>query len=112
MLINQLLQSEFEELRILEESLWKNENRYNLDFQESVFAPDCFEFGSSGRVYARQDMIRAEGYDIVAVLSLMNFSVKFVDVNTALVTYVSQASFESLEVANRSFLWSKTPKGW
>ena len=44
-----------EELRILEESLWRHETRFDRDYLQRVLHPDFFEFGRSGRVWTRDD---------------------------------------------------------
>jgi hypothetical protein len=45
-----LTDADLENLKYLEESLWKSKTRFDLYHQEKVFAPDFFEFGRSGRV--------------------------------------------------------------
>lgn len=107
-----LTEQDIEELRILEESFWRSETRYDLVHQERYFSADCFEFGRSGRIYQRQDMIRTEVKPIKAKLPLQNFQVRSLDQNTVQVTYVSEAQFEQLERANRTSIWSKTEAGW
>ena len=53
-----LTEFDVQTLRDLEESLWRSETRFNLEHQETVFAPDFFEFGRSGRMYTREQMIQ------------------------------------------------------
>ena len=96
----------------LEESLWKTETRFDLNHQESVFAPDFFEFGRSGRIYSRSDAIRTDGRDIKARLPLKALRIHALDDRNVLVTYVSEVQYEVLEKANRSSLWSRTDTGW
>ncbi len=108
----QLTQKDIEELRGLEESFWRSETRYDLAHQERFFAPDCFEFGRSGRVYSRAEMIRTEAQDIRAKLPLQSFQVRSLDQSTVQVTYISEAQYEELEKANRTSIWSKTEDGW
>lgn len=100
------------ELLELESALWKSETRYNLEFQERTFAPDFFEFGRSGRRYTRSELIRTSTSPIRARFPLQEFNVAHIEANTYLVTYVSEALFETLERANRCSLWTKTDKGW
>lgn len=103
---------DWETLRELEESLWRSETRFNLSFQEKVFAPDFFEFGRSGRTYTREQMIRDEVEPIRAQLPLQNFHIHSLDANNVLITYVSEVQYEELEKANRSSIWSRSHSGW
>ena len=100
------------DLQVLEESLWKSEIRFDLNFQERYFAPDLFEFGRSGRRYKREQMIRSERSEINATLPLENFKINKIDEYTVLVTYISEVQYEELERGNRSSLWSMYKDGW
>lgn len=104
--------NDFEILKELEESLWRSETRFNLEFQEKVFAHDFFEFGRSGRTYARDQMIRTDSTPILAKLPLENFKIHVLDEKNVLVTYVSEVHYDELERANRCSVWSKTSDGW
>ena len=50
-----LTADEHDQLRCLEESLWRAETRFDRDHMNEVLAPDFFELGRSGRVYGRED---------------------------------------------------------
>ena len=102
----------FNELRQLEESLWRAKTRYDLTHQEKVFAADFFEFGRSGRTYSRDQLVRPNGDEICAKIPLEKFKVHAIDEQTVLVTYVSEVQYENLERANRSSIWTKTSDGW
>jgi hypothetical protein len=41
----------YDQLRPLEESLWRAQTRFNREYMDNIFSPDFFEFGRSGRVY-------------------------------------------------------------
>ena len=102
-------------LQALEESLWRAETRYDLAYMESVLAPDCFEFGRSGRTYTRAQLLDmpSQPQSINAKLPLAEFAARMIDVNTALVTYISSVMHDGiLDVGNRSSLWSRTATGW
>lgn len=103
---------DIEELKRLEEALWRSETRFDLTFQEKVFAPDFFEFGRSGRVYSRKQAIRTDALPIKAQLPLLNLKIKQIGSSAALVTYQSVVQYDTLERANRSSLWLRTPTGW
>jgi hypothetical protein len=107
-----LSDTEIENFRKLEESLWQSATRFDLHYQEKIFAKDFFEFGRSGRTYTRQQMIRSTHEPIHAKLPLQNFNVQKVDTNTVLITYISEVQYEELEKANRSSLWTKTENSW
>jgi len=103
---------ELEELKNLEESLWKAETRFDLDFQERVFADDFFEFGRSGKVYTRDECLSVNTQEILAKLPLEKFKVRKVDESTALVTYISEVQYDEIEKSNRSSLWTKYGNEW
>lgn len=107
-----LSELEIKNLNVLEESLWRSETRFDLAYQEKVFAADFFEFGRSGRRYTRQQIIRTDSQPILAKFPLKNFNVHSLDENNVLVTYISEVQYEELEKANRSSIWSKTEEGW
>lgn len=107
-----LSDADFKKLKELEESLWKSETRFDLAHQEKVFAPDFFEFGRSGRVYTREQMIRSASSPIHAKLPLQDFKIHWLDANNVLVTYISEVQNKVLEKSNRCSVWSKTPSGW
>jgi hypothetical protein len=99
------------ELTRLEEAMWRAETRFDLAFQEARFAPDFVEFGRSGRVYNRAQIIRTDKHPIEA--SLRNLRLVELDENTVLVTYNSVAVFDGVhEHARRSSIWSRSPAGW
>jgi hypothetical protein len=49
---------------------------------------------------------------INAKFPLKNFKVEMIAENVALVTYISEVTYEKVEVGNRSSIWIKTPNGW
>jgi hypothetical protein len=108
-----LTTDEHDQLRRLEESLWRAETRFDRDHMNEVLAPDFFEFGRSGRVYRREDTLDVPAQPIYATLPLGKFAVRSIAADVALVTYVSEVTYaEVKEVANRSSLWSRHPGGW
>jgi hypothetical protein len=112
-----LTADEHDQLRRLEESLWRAETRFDRDHINDVLAPDFFEFGRSGSVYRREDiledMLDVPAQPIDATLPLAKFAVRSIAADVALVTYVSEVTYgEVKEVANRSSLWSRHAGGW
>jgi hypothetical protein len=99
-------------LRDLEESLWREETRYDRDYMGAVLAPGFLEFGMSGRRYDRNDIIAAEFGPIGARLPLEDFSVMLVRPGLALVTYVSEDDADGPRQANRMSLWDRASGHW
>ena len=101
------------ELTRLEEGMWREETRFDPDFQEQRFAPDFFEFGRSGRVYARPQLIFTDRRPILAALPLPNLAIRLLDEHTAQVTYDSRVTCgDVVEHGRRSSIWSRTSAGW
>jgi len=48
-------------LESLEEELWTAQTRYDLQRMGELFADDFFEFGRSGRVYGRSELLMDSG---------------------------------------------------
>jgi hypothetical protein len=97
----------------LEEDMWREVTRFDRAFQEQRFATDFFEFGRSGRVYTRKQIIRVDSQPIDAVLPLQNLAIRPIDRNTVQVTYDSQVRYDSVvEYGRRSSIWSRTESGW
>ena len=102
-----------EELRRLEESLWRTDTRFDAGHLEEILAPDFLESGRSGRVYSRSDILAMEAQEIRARLPLQGFRVSIIGDDVRLVTYVSEVEAGGeVQVANRSSLWQRTPAGW
>jgi hypothetical protein len=106
---------DFQTLRRLEEILWRAETRFDGALMDGVFAPDFFEFGRSGRSYARNEMLLdpATARPIGATLPLPDFHARHLSDDVVQVTYVSEVvrDGEALR-ANRSSIWSRTADGW
>jgi DNA-binding MarR family transcriptional regulator len=99
-------------LRALEESLWRAETRYDRAYMERTLAPDFFEFGRSGRIYTREDIIAIQPGAAPLRYSLSDFKITPIDRAVALVTYVSEVGAREPARGNRSSLWRKTAGGW
>jgi hypothetical protein len=93
--------------------MWREATRFDRAFQEQRFAGDFVEFGRSGRVYTRDQVIRTDSRPIQAVLPLPNLAIRLLDENTAQVTYDSQVTYDGLvEYAHRSSIWSRGLSAW
>ncbi len=101
------------ELTQLEEDMWREGTRYDSAFQERRFALDFIEFGRSGRVYSREQVICTDSQQIQAMLPLANLSIRLLDTNTAQVTYDSQVTHDgAVQYAHRSSIWSRIGGIW
>lgn len=105
-------ESHYETFRNLEESLWRTETRFNKEYMNRILAPGFFEFGRSGRIYSREEILAAPPQEINARLPLKDFKVHPISADIVLVTYQSEVTYDNLEISNRSSLWQKTPAGW
>jgi hypothetical protein len=100
-------------LERLEDELWREETRFDLQRMNELIADDFFEFGRSGRVYHRQDTLKIEPQKIAAILPLPEFHARLLDENTAQVTYHSAVTYDGIvEYARRSSIWSRSIDGW
>jgi hypothetical protein len=101
------------ELTSLEESMWRSDKRFDLAFQQRCFAPDFMEFGRSGRVYARDEMILTVARSIDALLPLSDLRVRLLTMDVAQVLYNSRVVCDGVvQHGRRSSIWSRTPTGW
>ena len=101
-----------ETLRTLEESLWQAETRFDRKYMDRILAPDFFEFGRSGSIYSREEILSASSQEIRATFPLRDFTCHPIHSDVVLVTYVSEVQYKKKEMGNRSSLWVKTPSGW
>jgi hypothetical protein len=104
-----------EEVRQLEESLWRTETRYNAEFMERVLAKGFFEFGQSGKIWSRKDMFPNEDviHPINATIPLPSFQLRKLSEIIILVTYVSECRHEEeISRANRSSIWCWEADRW
>jgi hypothetical protein len=110
-----LSRQDIAELTRLEEAMWQSATRYDPAFQALRFAVDFMEFGRSGRVYAREQVLRAEHErtPIHATLPLDALHIRALDENTVQLTYNSHVACGGVvEHARRSSLWTRTEQGW
>lgn len=106
---------DLENLYRLEESLWRGETRYDKAAMERVFSEDFVEFGRSGRIYTREEMLfePGSGREIDATLPLPKFRARHLSADVVLVTYISEVMHDGTLVrGNRSSIWSRGPDGW
>jgi hypothetical protein len=105
--------AEAAELQKLEESLWREETRFDPAYMEDILAADFFEFGRSGRIYRREDTLNVPSGSFETTSPLPDFRAHAIAPDVVLVTYRSEVRFgDIVEFGNRSSLWSKETGKW
>ena len=104
-----------EVLRALEERLLQPDARQSAPELDALLADDFIEFGSSGRVYNKQQAIAALQPKAPTSVLLTDFRLKVLASNVVLVTYQALRS-SSPEIATlrslRSSLWRLLDERW
>ncbi|WP_435166356.1 DUF4440 domain-containing protein [Falsirhodobacter sp. 1013] len=111
----ELTDEDVDELRMLEESLWRAETRFDPQLMDRTFADGFIEFGRSGRRYERSEMMFEQTSDakIEAKLPLTDYALAFIAPNVALATYTSEVRHTgTIERGRRSSLWIKNEGQW
>jgi hypothetical protein len=103
-----------EELKRLEEELLRPEVRCSPERMGALLADDFVEFGSSGRMYSKADILVTAAQPFDGRLSLLEFTAKALSPSVALVTYrsIRRDANGSARQALRSSIWRRTEKGW
>ena len=101
------------ELILLEENMWRGDTRFDRTFQEARFAPDFVEFGGSGLIHNRQQVMKTgTAQRIDAVLPLPDLSIRLLGEDVAQITYNSHVTRDGVvHYARRSSIWSRTTGG-
>lgn len=107
-----LSERDLDDLRRLEESLWRAETRFDRGYMERILAPDFTEFGRSGRSYERADILAMAPAEIHARLPLERFAIRPLGPDTALVTYICEVGEGDPQRSNRSSIWSRIDGAW
>jgi hypothetical protein len=102
-----------DQLRALEESLWRPKTRFDRAHMESVLAERFIEFGRSGRIYDRDTILAGDMYEFEAALPLPRFAIRWLADDIALVTYRSETRTGGATAhANRVSVWKHGSLGW
>lgn len=102
-------------LRKLETDLLQPEFRHSAEALSSLLAEDFCEFGSSGRIYTRQEIIDRLATESPVRFSISDFSVTLVTTGVALVRYQAARHDEAgrkNSVTLRSSLWVLRDDRW
>lgn len=104
---------EIEELRGLEEDLWREETRFDIRYMTRLMAEDFIEIGRSGRIYDRASILAAPRQPIGAVIPLRNFRVRPLSDSVVQTTYDSCTKRDGEALyAHRSSIWSYEDGSW
>lgn len=102
-------------LRALEERLLRADVRQSLAELDALLADDFLEFGSSGRIYNKRQVLGALQHEAPATNSITAFRAKVLAPNVVLVTYQARRS-GTTETATahslRSSLWQFLDGRW
>ena len=99
------------DLHPLELTLWTRKTRFNPTLMDQTFAPDCHEFGRSGRRYTRAELLHAKAHPIDATIH--NFTEHKLSATITHTIYISELRTPSgTESANRSSLWDSASGRW
>jgi len=107
--------STLEHVRSLEELLAKPDVRHAPGQLARLIADDFREFGSSGRVFDKQQIIAALQRQAPCELSLRDFRAVLLAANVVLVTYCGTARFSGSTTASyslRSSIWRRRDGRW
>jgi hypothetical protein len=75
--------------RGLEETVWREETRFNRARMEQLIAADFFEFGGSGNIHDRRTTLAVKRAPIRATLPLPDFKARQLAKDVVQVTYNS-----------------------
>lgn len=100
-----------DELRKLEEQLLQPEFRRNRQAVGSLLAPEFREFGSSGRIYTRQEILDLLESESRRQVDLTEFHSTRIGPDVVLVTYRSH-NLNNSSVSLRSSLWVRREDRW
>ena len=108
----QMTKQDLTQLQSLEISLWKPKTRFDKKYMNKILSPKVFEFGRSGKIYTRKEIINCPPQEIKIHLPLKDFKIHKITKDIILITYISKVQYKKLDISNRSSLWLKTKTGW
>ncbi len=93
--------------------MWRPATRFDRPHIERVLHADFTEFGASGRIYTRADIVATPEIPFETRLPLPDFEARELTDAVVLLTYVSDVEYGDFVVtANRTSIWIRTPAGW
>jgi len=103
------------QLRKLEEDLLQPEIRKDREAVAALLADDFCEFGSSGKVFSKPEIIQALQTEEPAQISIADFRVRSLTTGIALVTYRAVEQGEAgreIRTSLRSSVWVMRDEEW
>lgn len=107
--------SDIQYFRELEEQLLNQEMRRLPEQLELLISDDFMEFGSSGRIYNKKEVIDAMKTESPRFISTVDFNVTELSQEIVLVTYcaaVSDISTATTTYSRRSSIWKNKNGKW
>lgn len=98
-------------LRELEESLLQPDVRKSHELV-ALLTDDFIEFGSSGRIYTKADLVAALQAETPSVQTTSNFKVQFLGPQAALLTYFIRREATPPVFTLRSSVWQLRGQQW
>ena len=110
----ELSSEDVQELQRLEEELLRPEVRRCPEKMAALLADDFLEFGRSGRIYDKVNILETVAQQCDGRLSLSQFSAQALAPSVVLVTYWSTLCDANGNERHslRSSIWTRTEKGW
>jgi len=99
-------------LQALEESMWRDETRYDRAYMNAVLHPDFAEVGRSGRVFSRDEVLDMPMVPINVQIPRETFSVAEIAPAVALVSYETVPVDSMHGAAHRASVWVGDGSRW
>ena len=108
------LEEDSEQLRKSEEDIWRPEIRFSREKMDALLDESFVEFGSSSRIYDKQQTLAMQIQEFSVQLPLTDFTVRQLAPSVALVTYRSIVinADGSTKEALRSSVWIRKGNTW
>ena len=95
----------------LELSLLEPATRRSVDYLNKHIADEFIEFGSSGKIYNKQDVVESLPFEKEKKFNVMDFSIKVLSQDVVLATY--KIIGESITLTSlRSSIWKRVDGEW
>jgi hypothetical protein len=85
----------------LESKMLKNEHREDQEFLNLVLSEDFTEFGTSGNMYTKSDVLNSKDLNI-SIIKVSDLKSKLINTGSYLVTYIA---FKDKKKTFRSSIW-------
>ena len=99
-------------LQALEESMWRDETRFDRAYMNAVLHEDFTEVGRSGRVFSRDEVLDMPPVQIRVEIPRETFSVVEIAPAVALVSYETVPSDSRHGAAHRGSMWISDGERW